>query len=55
MKCGEIIVSVMRALSIFFIIFFHFNLGVLCEVTFELYNASQSNINIVPGQKLCPM
>ena len=26
------------------------------EVTFELYNASQSsNINIVPGQKLCPM
>ena len=26
------------------------------EVAFELYNASQSsNINIVPGQKLCPM
>ena len=25
-------------------------------MTFELYNASQSsNINIVPGQKLCPM
>ena len=31
-------------------------LGSLCEVTFDLYNASQSsNINIVPGQKLCPM
>ena len=28
----------------------------MLEVTFELYNASQSsNINIVPGQKLCPM
>ena len=26
------------------------------EVTFELYNASHSsNINVVPGQKLCPM
>ena len=26
------------------------------EVTLELYNASQnSNINIVPGQKLCNM
>ena len=26
------------------------------EVTFELYNASQSiNINIVPSQKLCSM
>ena len=31
-------------------------LGSLCEVAFELYNASQSsNINIVPGQRLCPM
>ena len=28
----------------------------MCKVTFELYNASQSsNINIVTGQKLCPM
>ena len=26
------------------------------EVTFELYNGSQSsNSNVVPGQKLCPM
>ena len=31
-------------------------LGYLHEVTFELYNAPQrSNINIVPGQKLCTM
>ena len=41
----------------FFIIFiFPLILGSLCEVTFELYNTSQSsNINIVPGQRLCPM
>ena len=38
--------------SYFFIIFiFPLSLGSLCEVTFEIYNASQSsNINIVPGQ-----
>ena len=31
-------------------------LSSLLEVTFELYNASQSsNIDIVPGQKLCPV
>ena len=28
----------------------------MCEVIFELYHAFQSStINIVPGQKLCPM
>ena len=43
--------------QLYFIIFiFPLILGSLREVTFELYNASQSsNINIVPGQKLCPM
>ena len=53
MWCGETIVSIF----IFFVILiFPSILSSLHEVTFELYNASQNrNINIVPGQKLCPM
>ena len=40
----------------FVILIFPLILGLLCEVEFELYNASQSsNVNIVSGQSFCPM
>ena len=43
-------------IHIFINFIFPLILGSLREVTFKLHNASQSsNINIVPGQKLCPM
>ena len=43
-------------IHIFYNFYFPSIFGSLCEVAFGLYNASQSsNINVVPGPKLCPM